>query len=174
MRAATLVTLLLAASAVRAVPSHLYTWPGWEPDKGATAWYWVRFVDTRAEIRIVPAGTTEAPGTLFDIPSASFRRTQNSSTFESVLRAHPSTDPAVIKLAQLARDIEINAWRPRAFPESITLESAFRRLQERWPNADPPVTCILEFFDRVHAWLAGRSSTLDESTSRACRNSDPK
>jgi hypothetical protein len=166
------IALLSGAPYAAAAPAtHLYTWPGWEPDKGATAWYWVRFVDTYAEIHIVPAGTIDAPGILFDTPNGKFRRTQSSSTFESVLRAHPSADPAVNKLAQLARDIEINAWRPRALPESNVLEAAFRRLQQRWPNGDAPMPCILEFFDHVHAWLT-RGGALDESTSASCGNAE--
>lgn len=168
---ASLLLVAMGASAARA--SDLYTWPGWEPDKGATAWYWVRFVDPRAGIHIVPAGTNEAPGTLFDTPSAAFRRSQSSSTLESVLRKHPSTDPAVMKLAQIAHDIEINAWRPRVLPESNVLEAAFRRLQQHWPNSDPPVPCILAFFDHVHGWLRSGGG-LDESMPAACANAERK
>lgn len=163
--------LLVASNAVAAPVRQLFTWPGWEPDKGAAAWYWLRFVDARAQIRIVPAGTTEAPGPFFDTPNATFRRTQNSSTFESVLRAYPTQDRAVQKLAQITRDIEINAWRPRVHPESGTLEGAFRRMQSRWPDNGPPVGCILEFFDHVHEWL-GRGGTLAESDAKACIGND--
>jgi hypothetical protein len=148
---------------VSAATTPLLTWPGWEPDKGATAWYWLRFVDERADVRVLPAGTLEGDGIFFDTPNAKFRRSQSESTFEAVLRAHPSSDPAILKLAQLTRDIEINAWRPRRHPESKTLEAEFRRLQQGWPDSDPPVRCVVEFFDRVHEWLS-KGTALDAAS----------
>jgi hypothetical protein len=166
-RAAYSIVLLTLLVANASQATALLTWPGWEPDKGATAWYWLRFVDPKAEVRVLPAGTLDGAGVFFDTPHAKFRRSQNESTFEAVLRSHPSSDPAIRKLAQLTRDIEINAWRPRLHPESKTLEAEFRRLQQRWPEADPPVGCVVEFFDDVHEWLA-RGRALDSAAETAC------
>jgi hypothetical protein len=165
--------LLSAAAAPAATVTSLLTWPGWEPDKGATVWYWLRHVDKRAEIRVLPAGSTDAAGIFFDTPNATFRRTQSESTFESVLRAHPTDNPAILKLAQLTRDIEINAWRPRRHPESKTLEGEFRRLQQAWPEQDPPIPCVVAFFDEVYEWL-DEGGALDASAAAPCGKGRPK
>lgn len=172
-RTALSVIALLILVANTSQATTLLTWPGWEPDKGATAWYWLRFVEPKAEVRVLPAGTLDGAGIFFDTPHAKFRRSQNESTFEAVLRAHPSSDPAIKKLAQLTRDIEINAWRPRLHPESKTLEAEFRRLQQRWPEDDPPIGCIVDFFDDVHEWLA-RGRALTSAAETACSHKEGK
>jgi hypothetical protein len=139
------------------------TWPGWEPDKAAAAWYWVRHVDPHTEIAIVDAGTTQGAGVFFDTPNATFRRTQSLSTLESILRRFPTSDPAILTLAQLTHDIEINAWRPRQHAQSVQLENAFRTFATRWGGDDPPTKCILGFFDHVHAWLNGDAAELGKA-----------
>jgi hypothetical protein len=139
--------------------SHLYvTWAGVEPDKAATAWYIKRYVDPRAVFEIRPQGFLFDAGTPFDTPQARYRRTQSASTLESLLRDHPSVDPAIVKLGQLMHDIEINIWQPKRFPESTVIESRVRQLNSMVGGESAPIECFIELFDDVYVWLASQQS----------------
>jgi hypothetical protein len=147
------------ASVQAADPSHLYvTWSGLEPDKAASAWYIKRYVDPQAVFEIRPQGFLFDAGTPFDTPQARYRRTQSASTLESLLRDHPSADPAIVKLGQLMHDIEINIWQPKRFAQSAVIESRVRQLNGVAGGEAASIGCLIELFDGVYAWLKSQQS----------------
>jgi hypothetical protein len=149
-----LVTLVPAGRAICADDPHLYvTWEGAEPDKGASAWYIKRHIDPAAVFQVRPQGFLFDVGTPFDTPQARYRRTQNASTLESLLRDYPSSDPAIRKLGQLMHDIEINIWQPKRFAESAAVESRVKEIAELHGDRGVPIGCLIGLFDNVYAWL---------------------
>jgi len=141
--------------------SHLYvTWIGAEPDKGASAWYIKRHVDPQAIFQTAPEGYLFESGTVFDAPQGHYRRIQNASTLETLLRDYPSSDPIIAKLGLLMHDIEINIWQPKRFPESLAIESRVKEIGTAYGDKGIPMSCFIAFFDGVESWLrAGRTST---------------
>ena len=153
------VTCLPEFSVQAADHSHLYvTWSGLEPDKAASAWYIKRYVDPQAVFEIRPQGFLFDAGIPFDTPQARYRRTQSASTLESLLRDHPSDDPAILKLGQLMHDIEINIWQPKRFPESAVIESRVTQLNGVAGGEGAPIECLIELFDGVYVWLKSQHS----------------
>jgi len=134
--------------------SHLYvTWDGAEPDKGASAWYIKRYIDPQAIFQTAPQGYLFDSGTVFDAPQGRYRRVQNASTLETLLRDHPSGDPIIVKLGLLMHDIEINIWQPKRFPESIAIESRVKEMGATYGDKGIPMSCFIAFFDGVDSWL---------------------
>lgn len=151
-----LSTVLIAiSSCVGAQESgHLYvTWRGMEPDKGASAWYIKRVIDKEATFRVLPVDSLVVEGIPFDVPLGRYHRTHNASTMEMLLIDYPSKDKAVLKMAAIMRDIEINLWRPKKYPESLIIERQMRDIGERQGALGTSISCYLEFFDAVYASL---------------------
>ena len=162
---------LCLSSAAYATNDDLYvTWAGAEPDKGASMWLIKRYVSPNAEIRLIPVDTSPASGTAFDIPQARYRRTHRESTFESLLRDYPINDPFVEKIGQLMHDIEINLWRPKRFPESITIEAATKAIAEGYADHQIPVTCFVPLFDHIYTWLKSGHTEADLIIPAECKD----
>ncbi len=62
-------------------------------------------------------------------------------------------DPALVALGQIIHDIEISPWKPDRHAHSVSIEQAFRSLQERFPERRVPMACYSRFFDRVYEGL---------------------
>lgn len=149
-----LVTSVPAGRALCADDPHLYvTWEGAEPDKGASAWYIKRHIDPQAVFQARPRGFLFDAGTPFDTPQARYRRTQSASTFESLLRDYPSSDPVIRRIGQLMHDIEINIWQPKRFPESAAVESRVKEIDEAHGSGGVPIGCLIDLFDNIYVWL---------------------
>ena len=166
----TLLPLVLGlALGAPAVASVYATWAGAEPDKGACAWYIKRVIDPQARFVVVEHGAPLPEGTAFDVPQSKFRRTHNASSFQNLLRAHPSEDPVVQKLAALTHDVEINLWRPKVHAETWALEQRVREIDARFDPAPVPMACFVAFFDNVYAWLeAGESDAASLAIPVSC------
>jgi hypothetical protein len=142
---------------------HLYvSWEGAEPDKGAAAWYIKRHIDPLAVIQLGPPDTLFDSGIVFDTPQGRYRRTQNTSTLESLLRDYPSSDPIVRQIGDLMHDIEINIWMPKKYPESAIVESRLLAVDKARGNRGLPIGCLIEFFDNIYGWLKVKPHAADE------------
>jgi hypothetical protein len=150
----TAVALLVASWSSFADDRHLYvTWEGAEPDKGAAAWYIKRHLDPQAVFVVRPQGVLFDSGIVFDAPQGRYRRTQSTSTLESLLRDYPSSDPTIRRLGELMHDIEINIWMPKKHPESTVIESRLLAIDTAHGNHGLPIGCLIDFFDNIYAWL---------------------
>ena len=99
--------LLLVALTASAEARLFVTWKGIGPDKWASAWLLQRHIDPSAEIRFIAVGKLPVAGIPFDIPEIPpYIRDSRRTTYESLLEGYSVSDPALIELGQIVRDIE--------------------------------------------------------------------
>lgn len=137
------------ASALPAQP--VVTDYGLGPDKWATAWLMARHAVPGAELKVVPQGQPLTAGIAFDVPTSPLRRERDHAAFQSVMDHYRLTDPALLRMAQIVRDIEVNYWGTPDAVESPAVEHAFRSLQQRHGRYSVAPECYLAFFDKVYA-----------------------
>ena len=94
------------------------TWDAMEMDRLASLWLIKRFIDPEATFRFYPQGTMDMEGIQIDTPTSQFRRTQQSTAYESLLKKHGITDPALLYIGEIVRDVEINIWGVKKLLES--------------------------------------------------------
>jgi len=141
-----LVACCAAAESVNREGRLYATWDFFEPDKCASIWLIKRHIDPDAVFRFYPRGETIESGIAFDTPDATFRRYHASSTFETLLKHHQLTDPALVYLGRLIHDMEVNVWERKALAETREMESELRQL---FAGSDAAVLVgvCLEYFD---------------------------
>jgi hypothetical protein len=104
------------------------TWEGVETDKCASSWVIRKFIDKDAQFKIFPRGAKIKEGTPFDTPDAEFRRKQGMTTFDCILKKYELTDPGLLRIAKVVKDIEINTWDKKAIEESSGINIIIRGL----------------------------------------------
>jgi rhodanese-related sulfurtransferase len=132
---------------------------GLGPDKWATAWLMSRHAEPGAELVVAPQGSPLPAGVAFDVPTSALRRERDHAAFQSVIEHYRLTDPAVVRMAQIVRDIEVNYWGQPDTAESPVVEHAFRELQIRHGRYSVAPECYLAFFDRIYAQLRMKQQT---------------
>lgn len=152
-------SFFLTAAVSAAEPKQVFISPhGLGPDKWASAWLIKRYIDPNATIVIGDINETISETTndpiSFDSVNATYRRTQNESTFEVLATTYNMQDPTLLYLASIIHDIEINLWRTNARQESLTVEQAFRELQRNYGGDNVGLDCYLAFFDNVYHWIS--------------------
>lgn len=116
-----LLALLLAACQAQAA---LYTtWQGVEADKCATAWLIQRFGDKEAQFKMIPKGELVREGVPFDTPQGELKVSHRSTTYEAALKKFNLKEPALLQIALLVRDIEMNQWEKTPLPESAGIKA---------------------------------------------------
>lgn len=144
-------------SAVPADETHLYsTWDTMELDKVASLWLIKRFIDPDAAFKFYPRGTMEMKGVQIDTPLSRFRRTQNATVFECLLREHRLTNASLVYLGRLVRDVEINIWGKKALPESQGVDAIVQGII--LSGGDPQECASKEFlvFDALYRALEAK------------------
>lgn len=156
--------LAIAACAPSApVPSNtVVTDYGLGPDKWATAWLMARHAVPGAKLTVVPQGTPLSTGIAFDVPTSPLRRKRDHAAFQAVIEHYKLSDPSVIRMAQIVRDIEVNYWGSPDAAESPAVESAFRKLQIRHGRYSVSPECYLAFYDRVFEAIRAGKQTVTE------------
>jgi rhodanese-related sulfurtransferase len=124
---------------------------GLGPDKWATAWLMARHAVPGAELKVVPQGQPLPAGIAFDVPDSPLRRQRDHAAFQTVIDHYRIEDPAVLRIAQVVRDIEVNYWGAPDAAESPAVEHAFRGLQKRHGRYAVSPECYLAFFDKLYA-----------------------
>ena len=142
---------------------------GLGPDKWATAWLMARHAVPGAELKVVPQGQPLIVGIAFDVPTSPLRRERDHAAFQSVMDHYRLTDPALLRMAQIVRDIEVNYWGAPDAAESPTVEHAFRSLQQRHGRYSVAPECYLAFFDNVYAQV---NAGIDQDVSANPANLD--
>ena len=142
-----------------ASPVEFYTWEGFEVDKCASIWLIRRFIDKDAVIRILPAGERTDRGIAFDVPHAAYRRYHNLSTYESLLKGYRLSDPVLVAVGRIVHDVEINTWREKAFPETLTVMEDVARIIQSGATREEVIQEALVYFDGLYAKSASASST---------------
>lgn len=120
-----------------------------EPDKCASVWLIKRYGDTDARFRFYPQSKDIDAGIPFDTPDARLRRYQNRSTYETLLEHFSLVDEKLVHIGRLIRDMEVNVWERKRFPETIGIQADIReRLAGIGP--DDSVRVCLEYFDLLY------------------------
>jgi rhodanese-related sulfurtransferase len=144
--------LALAGCGASAGPAQpVVTDYGLGPDKWATAWLMARHAVPGAELKVVPQGQPQTAGIAFDVPTSPLRRERDHAAFQSVIDHYRLTDPALLRMAQIIHDIEVNYWGAPNAAESPAVEHAFRSIQQRHGRYAVAPECYLAFFDKVYA-----------------------
>lgn len=135
---------------------------GLGPDKWATAWLMARHAVPGAKLTVVPQGAPLSAGIAFDVPTSPLRRERDHAAFQAVIEHYKLSDPSVIRMAQIVRDIEVNYWGSPDAAESPAVESAFRKLQIRHGRYSVSPECYLAFYDRVFEAVRAGNQTVTE------------
>jgi hypothetical protein len=121
-----------------------------EADKLASIWLVKRFVDKEASFQFVADELPLTNGIPLDAPEGELRRYANNSCFETVAIRFKIRDPGVQRLGRIIRDIEINYWAEKYFPETVPLSQEIKAIIDKHP--DNPEACVEEVlvvFDRL-------------------------
>lgn len=122
-----MAVMAISGCSAPAQPTHpVVTDYGLAPDKWATAWLMARHAVPGAELKVVPRGQPLTAGIAFDVPTSPLRRERDHAAFQSVMDHYRLTDPALLRMAQIVRDIEVNYWGAPDVAESPAVEHAFR------------------------------------------------
>lgn len=103
-----------------------------EIDRCASAWLIKRYIDTRAEFRLLTDEelmTTE--GIQFDTPFAELRRTHRFSTFEAIKHKFSVDNNFVEHIASLIHEIEINFWAKKANKKAAKFEYELKQIIDK-------------------------------------------
>jgi rhodanese-related sulfurtransferase len=158
--AAVLLVLATAGCAPPANPaSVLVTEYGLGPDKWATAWLMTRHAVPGAALKVVPQGKPLVPGLAFDVPTSPLRRDRDHAAFQAVVEHYRLTDPDLLRMATIVRDIEVNYWGNPDAAESPAVETAFRSIQQRHGRYSVAPECYLAFYDRVFAAIRAQRTS---------------
>ncbi|HHL45983.1 MAG TPA: hypothetical protein ENJ24_05420 [Gammaproteobacteria bacterium] len=153
-----LLTLLLTLTLLACIKSlaeerqRFITRDGLEPDRWASVWLVKTFIDSDAEVLIYPQGASLRGGIRFAVPESPYRRGKNTTAFASLMQGYDIADPGLERMRQIIHAIETLSWGISG-TEADAVEQAFRRLQERYGRYDVPVTCYMDFFNRLYRHL---------------------
>jgi len=125
------------------------TTPFLEPDRCATAWVIVRYVDARATFSFHQRDDLPDDAEWFDLPEAELKRDARRTTLEVLVEREEVTDPFVMRLVRLIHDIEINAWATRREAGSRRLETELMDAFERAGSAERGIAVCFEMLDRL-------------------------
>ncbi|MCP4488812.1 MAG: hypothetical protein GY820_16105 [Gammaproteobacteria bacterium] len=154
--------------------SRFTTYYGLGPDKWASAWLIQRHIQPAGKVRILPAGTTVEAQKVnwFDTATADYRRTKDSSTYQSLIEKFEIADPVVLKIGAIIHDMEVNLWRPDEWLETIAVERGFRDLQNSYQRDLVPDACYLAFFQRLEHALRNNVPLKDWNRSTLIPDKD--
>jgi hypothetical protein len=107
-----------------------YTWPGIEVDKCASYWLIKNFVDTEAVIKIIAKNDSFKKAIPFDIPHAEFSRKHGKTCFDTILEKYSLDDPAILRIASIVRDVEINVWAKKKMEETVGIQKIIFGMDE--------------------------------------------
>jgi hypothetical protein len=102
--------------------------------------------------------TDELPltnGIPIDAPEGELRRYANNSCFETIVNKYRIQAPGMQRFGRIIRDIEINYWAEKYFPETVPLSQEIKTIIDRHP--DDPDACVQEaslVFDKLLGELA--------------------
>jgi hypothetical protein len=126
-----------------------------EQDKLASIWVIKRFVDKEASFQFVADDLALTNGIPIDAPEGELRRYANNSCFETIVNKYRIQAPGMQRLGRIIRDIEINYWAEKYFPETVPLSQEIKAIIDKHPeNAEACVEESLVVFDRLLSQLA--------------------
>ena len=131
------------------------TWDNICYDRAASIWLIHHFVDSSATFRFVEFGKKIETAVPFDVPGAELGRQRNFSCFESITRKYEISDPAILEMAKIVHDIDVNIWGNKMFAMSDSLDKGFKKLRSDYEDEYK----LLEVLDREFILLYGKIKT---------------
>jgi rhodanese-related sulfurtransferase len=142
---------LLALLPCQSLSADSYTtWFGTEPDKWASIWLIKTHLDPGATITILPAGSTLDNGISFGTPKATYRRSAERSTYQSLYDGFSGKDPVLREIGRVITIIETSRWAAPNDPVADSVEQAYRKLHQAFDYTDVPTSCYSAFFDTLY------------------------
>ncbi len=90
-------------------------------DRCASAWFVRKFVDSKAAFLFIRRGDAiPKDATPYDLPGARLGHRGTKVTFDALLDEYPDKDPALARVADLVRDVDLGDFR---LPESRGLDT---------------------------------------------------
>lgn len=90
-------------------------------DRCASAWFVRKFVDPKATFQFIRRGDAVPRGaTPYDLPGARLGHRGSKVTFDALLDEYPQKNPALARVADLVRDVDLGDFRR---PESRGLDT---------------------------------------------------
>jgi hypothetical protein len=105
-----------------------------EIDKLASIWLLQRFVDRETTVQFVAADCPLTNGIPLDEPEAELRRDARNSCFENVIARFKVQAPGLDRFSRIIRELELNRWGERQYPESVQLERTIKTILDTHPN----------------------------------------
>ncbi|MFH1777877.1 MAG: chromate resistance protein ChrB domain-containing protein [Candidatus Omnitrophota bacterium] len=134
--------------------NHLYsTWDTLETDKLASIWLIKKFIDKQAEFKFFPKGELILEGIPFDVPEAELRVTHNQSTFEAIVKKYDIKDKAILEIAQVMHDIEINKWGKKLRKDTEQIDQQVQEIVTTAKNAPESIRRSVVIFDALYEKL---------------------
>lgn len=125
---------------------------GLEPDTCACAWVIARFIEPEALFQFHKPNTVISEGIQFDTPGASrYARRPNQAIVETIIAVHDFQDPALLRVAQLLHDIEINKWGENKTAEAAGLAAIVRGLNRKAKTDQECLEQSFVVFDALYA-----------------------
>jgi len=128
-----------------------YTRSGIEVDKCASCWLIKKFVDRDAVFLIVPTDSILPKAIPFDLPEVEFSRKNGLTTYDAILQKYNLNDPALLRIAGLVKDAEINIIGKKRMEETIGLERIILGISELFQD---DIICLQKsyiVFDALYA-----------------------
>ncbi|MCD4818803.1 MAG: chromate resistance protein [Candidatus Cloacimonetes bacterium] len=95
----------------------------------ASIWLIDNFVDSTSTFEFIKFGSRVTKGIPFDVPGAELGRQRNISCFESIIQKYEITDSAIIRMANIIHDIDVNKWGIKITFEADSLELVFSEIR---------------------------------------------
>jgi len=145
--------------------NHLYsTWNNLEVDKCASAWLIVRFIDPQASFRFYSPGELISEGIPFDTPDSEIRRTFNKTAFEVIMGKYNISDPAIKKLADIIRDVEINLWAQKKYKLSEELNLKINEIIKNLSSPEEALKNSFKIFDSIYDQIKkGKTTSINKN-----------
>ena len=137
------------------------TWEGLEPDKWASIWLINRFISPNSPINIIVSGEHISEGIAFGVPESNYKRTVNSSTFESLIAGFQVSDQVVNEIAVIINVLETTKWDTKSDPLVNVVEQNYRLMQDRFGYKYVSIHCFGQFFDILYDGLLNGNDKAD-------------
>jgi hypothetical protein len=123
-------------------------------DRTACAWLIRRFVDSAATFAFAPDpdGAEALGGTPFDMRGVELGHHEGRCSFETILRKHGLTDPALHEIAAMVHDADLDDDKFRS-PEAPGLDAIIRGLGLVIPDDHELLDVTHRLYDGLYAWV---------------------
>jgi hypothetical protein len=134
-------------------------WVTWENvgiDRMGCAWLILRFIDSQAEFRFIPAGHTPLPDGYepFDIPGVRLTHRQGHCTFHTMLREYKLDDPILRHIAEMIDEADV-VQEVMVEPVAAGLDFICQGIRRVSPDDQTALERGRLIYEALYAQLAG-------------------